>query len=42
MKVKKKKLSDLAGAWADMSDKEANDLIRKIYEERKVVSRRLL
>ena len=41
MKVKKKKLSDFAGAWKDMGKKEADALIKEIYSERKVMSRRL-
>ena len=36
-----KKLSDLAGRWGDMDDKEAKTLIKEIYKERKVISRRL-
>lgn len=38
---KNKKLSDLAGRWADMSDKEANAILKDIYKERRVISRRL-
>ncbi|MEK6829704.1 MAG: hypothetical protein AABY15_06300 [Nanoarchaeota archaeon] len=38
---KKKKLSDLAGRWADMSDEEADAIINGIYKERKIISRRL-
>ena len=45
MEVAKKKgdrkLSDLAGRWEDMNDKEAKTLIKEIYKERKVISRRL-
>jgi len=38
---KRGKLSDLAGAWSNMSDKEANAILKEIYKERKVISRRL-
>ncbi len=38
---KNKKLSDLAGRWANMSDKEANAILKEIYEERRVISGRL-
>ena len=38
---KRKKVSDFAGVWSDMTDKEADLLIKEIYEERKVISRRL-
>lgn len=38
---KNKKLSDLAGRWADMSDEETKNFIKEIYKERKIISRRL-
>ncbi|MBI2043421.1 hypothetical protein HYT25_03465 [Candidatus Pacearchaeota archaeon] len=41
MNGKKKKLSDLAGKWKYMTDKEANVLIKEIYKERKIISKRL-
>jgi predicted CopG family antitoxin len=41
MDKKKKKLSDLAGRWADMSDEEAGAILKEIYGERRVISRRL-
>ena len=41
MNGKKKKLSDLAGKWKGMTDKEASIFIREMYKERKIASRRL-
>ncbi len=40
-KQKNKDIMKLAGAWEDMNDEEAKSLIKAIYDERKIVSRRL-
>ncbi len=39
-KMKRRNLSDLAGKWK-MNEKEADKLLEEIYNERKIVSRRL-
>ena len=38
---KNKRVSDFAGKWSKISDKEADFIIKGIYQERKVMSRRL-
>jgi len=38
---KKKSIMDFAGAWSDMSDEEADDLMKEINRERRLASRRL-